>query len=143
VVVIARYLPGLRAPTFFTAGHSRLPFWEFALFDGVAALISAPLWVCLGFYFGDDIEQAARQASRFGHYILAGALAVAAGLAFRWLRRRRARAGAGPSQGAPSPLPGPAEGPGPGGAEPPSGEAGRRVAGGKGEAEDHHRVDAV
>lgn len=89
VVVVARYLPGLRAPTYFTAGHSRLPYWEFLLFDGAAALISAPLWVCLGFYFGDDIELAARQASRFGHYILAAAVAVAAGLVFRWLQRRR------------------------------------------------------
>jgi len=111
VVLIARYLPGLRAPTFFTAGHSRLPFWEFALFDGVAALVSAPLWVCLGFYFGDNIEQAALQASRFGHYILAAALAIVAGLAFRWLQRRRAAAGAAPARRAPGARPGPAEGP--------------------------------
>jgi membrane protein DedA with SNARE-associated domain len=90
VVVVARYLPGLRAPTYFTAGHSRLPFWEFVLFDGAAALVSAPLWVCIGFYFGDDIERAAREASRFGHYLLAAALVVVAGFGFRWLQRRRA-----------------------------------------------------
>jgi membrane protein DedA with SNARE-associated domain len=111
VVVVARYLPGLRAPTYFTAGHSRLPYWEFLLFDGAAALVSAPLWVCLGFYFGDDIEQAALQATRFGHYILAGALVVVAGLAFRWLQRRRAAAGAVPRPASRSPQPGPAEGP--------------------------------
>jgi membrane protein DedA with SNARE-associated domain len=90
VVVIARYLPGLRAPTYFTVGHSHLPYWEFLFFDGLAALISAPLWVCLGFWFGDDIERAAREASRFGHYILLGVLVVLAALAFRWLQRRRA-----------------------------------------------------
>jgi len=90
VVVIARYLPGLRAPTYFTAGHSRLPFWEFLLFDGAAALISAPLWVCLGFYFGDDIERAAREASRFSHYVLAAVLVVVAGFGLRWLQQRRA-----------------------------------------------------
>jgi len=111
VVVIVRYLPGLRAPTYFTAGHSRLPFWEFVLYDGVAALVSAPLWVCLGFYFGDDIGQAAREASRFGRYILAAALAVVAILAFRWIRRRRAEASAALPQGATSPRPGPAQGP--------------------------------
>ncbi|HEX7622305.1 MAG TPA: DedA family protein, partial [Anaeromyxobacteraceae bacterium] len=70
VVVIARYLPGLRAPTYFTVGHSRLPYWQFLIFDGLAALISAPLWVCIGFWFGDDIERAAREASRFSSYIL-------------------------------------------------------------------------
>jgi len=90
VVIVARFLPGLRAPTYFTVGHSRLPFWEFVLFDGLAAVVSAPLWVCLGFWLGDDIERAAREGSRFGHYILAGVLLVIAVLLGRaWMRRRR------------------------------------------------------
>ena len=74
LVMLARFLPGLRAPTFFVVGHARLPYWEFFLFDGVAALVSAPLWVCLGFWFGSDIQAAARQASKFSHYILAASL---------------------------------------------------------------------
>ncbi|HSN91510.1 MAG TPA: DedA family protein [Anaeromyxobacteraceae bacterium] len=90
VVLLARFLPGLRAPTFFTVGHARMPFWEFLLFDGVAALVSAPLWVAVGFYFGSDIHQAARAASRFGHYILAGAIAVVGALLIRWIQARRA-----------------------------------------------------
>jgi membrane protein DedA with SNARE-associated domain len=90
VVMVARFLPGLRAPTYFTVGHSRVPYWEFLLFDGLAALVSAPLWVCLGFWFGDDIERAARAGSRFGGYILAGVLALVAILIARaWLQRRR------------------------------------------------------
>jgi membrane protein DedA with SNARE-associated domain len=89
VVMIARFLPGLRAPTYFTVGHSKLPFWEFLLFDGVAAAVSAPLWVCLGFYFGSNIGEAARQAAHFGNYILAAVLAVVAGLGIRWWLARR------------------------------------------------------
>ncbi len=92
VVVIARYLPGLRAPTYFTVGHSRLPYFQFVLFDTAAALVSAPLFVGLGFYFGDDIELAARAASRFSHYILLAALAALAFVGLRWLRRQRAAA---------------------------------------------------
>jgi membrane protein DedA with SNARE-associated domain len=99
VVVIARYLPGLRAPTYFTVGHSRLPYWEFLLFDGLAAMVSAPLWVCLGFWFGDDIERAALEASRFGHYILLGVAVVLVVLACRWLQRRRAAQAAAREQG--------------------------------------------
>ncbi len=91
VVALARYLPGIRAPTYFTAGHARLPYWEFLLFDGAAALISAPLWVCIGFYFGSNIEAAAHEAQRFGHYILAGMAVIILVLAFRWMRARRAR----------------------------------------------------
>jgi membrane protein DedA with SNARE-associated domain len=92
VVVFARFLPGLRAPTFFTVGHARMPLWEFLLFDGAAALVSAPLWVCLGFWFGSDLEQAARVAGRFGHYILIAVGVVLAAVLARWLQARRAAA---------------------------------------------------
>lgn len=99
VVVIARYLPGLRAPTYFTVGHARLPFWQFVLFDSAAALISAPFWVGLGFWFGDDIERAAREAARFGQYIFVGVILVIAFLIYRWRRRwvraREAQGGGG------------------------------------------------
>jgi membrane protein DedA with SNARE-associated domain len=98
VVMFARFLPGLRAPTFFTVGHARMPLWEFLLFDGAAALVSAPLWVCVGFWFGSDLEQAARVAARFSHYILLGVAVVLAALTVRWLHARRA---------APAPAPEP------------------------------------
>ncbi len=92
VVMIARFLPGLRAPTYFTVGHSRLPYWRFLLFDGLAALVSAPLWVCLGFWFGDDLGRAAKEAARFGHFILMGVGVLLLVLGVRWwLRRRRAQ----------------------------------------------------
>ena len=89
VVLFARFLPGLRAPTFFTVGHARMPYWEFLAFDGSAALISAPVWVCLGFWFGDDLHAAARVAARFGHYILLAVGVALLALVARWLQRRR------------------------------------------------------
>jgi membrane protein DedA with SNARE-associated domain len=93
VVMVARFLPGLRAPTYFTVGHSRVPFWEFLLFDGLAALLSAPLWVALGFWFGDDIERAARAGSKFGSYILGAVVAIVVLMIGRaWWRRRKAAA---------------------------------------------------
>jgi membrane protein DedA with SNARE-associated domain len=94
VVMFARFLPGLRAPTYFTVGHSRLPYWKFLLFDGAAALVSAPLWVCLGFWFGSDLEEAARVASQFSHYILLGVAVILAGVVLRWLQQRKASASA-------------------------------------------------
>jgi membrane protein DedA with SNARE-associated domain len=96
VVVVARFLPGLRAPTYFTVGHAKLPYWEFLLFDGAAALVSAPLWVCLGFFFGSNIAEALRTAGHFGNYILGGVLLLVGVIALRWWRRRRrGAAGAG------------------------------------------------
>jgi len=94
VVMVARFLPGLRAPTYFTVGHSRFAYWKFLLYDGMAALVSAPLWVCLGFWFGDDIGKAARMAARFSHWLLGAVVAVVVLIALRilWLRRRAAAA---------------------------------------------------
>jgi membrane protein DedA with SNARE-associated domain len=90
VVVFARFLPGLRAPTFFTVGHARMPLWQFVLYDGVAALVSAPLWVCVGFWFGSDLQKAARVAAQFGHYILLAVAVVLLALTVRWWTARRA-----------------------------------------------------
>lgn len=98
VVIVARFLPGLRAPTFFTVGHARMPLWEFVAFDGVAALVSAPLWVCLGFWLGSDLHALAREASRFSHYILLAVAVVLLALWVRWMQARRAAA--------PAPRPG-------------------------------------
>ncbi|MEY2667626.1 MAG: hypothetical protein RJA59_264, partial [Pseudomonadota bacterium] len=57
-------------------------------------------WVCLGFWFGDDIERAARAGSKFGSYILGGVVVVVVLLLGRaWLRRRRASAAAAAAGG--------------------------------------------
>jgi membrane protein DedA with SNARE-associated domain len=96
LVMLARFLPGLRAPTFFVVGHARLPYREFFLFDGAAALVSAPLWVCLGFWFGSDIQQAARQAGKFSHYILIGSGVALAIYVLRWRWQRAAERAAAP-----------------------------------------------
>jgi membrane protein DedA with SNARE-associated domain len=61
VLFVGRFLPGLRAPIFFTAGSLRVRYWKFLLFDGLAALISVPFFVWLGHWlwgnFQDDIAQ--------------------------------------------------------------------------------------
>lgn len=50
VLFVARFLPGLRSPIFITAGMTRrIPYWRFLLLDGLAALISVPLWVYMGY----------------------------------------------------------------------------------------------
>lgn len=58
ILFIARFLPGLRAPIFLTAGIShRVPLWKFVLMDGCAAIISVPAWVYLGYYFAYDLDK--------------------------------------------------------------------------------------
>jgi membrane protein DedA with SNARE-associated domain len=97
VLLIARFLPGLRAPIFSTAGAMRVPYLKFVLFDGAAALMSVPIFVWFGHWlwvkFDDDIAKlsaAMAQTESYTAWIVAAVIAVA--VLVYWLRPRRSRA---------------------------------------------------
>lgn len=85
IVMIARFLPGVRAVTYFTAGSARMPFWRFLFWDGVAALASAPLFVYLGFKFGSELELLVHRVKE-GQLAIIGTLGfgAAAYALYRW-----------------------------------------------------------
>jgi len=95
---IARFLPGLRSLIFFSAGSLRVPYLTFLWWDGLAALISVPVFVWLGHWlwekFGHDaahFSEAMAHAHQWSLWVVLGALGVAAGvMLFRYWRRRRA-----------------------------------------------------
>ncbi len=61
VLFFARFMPGLRSPIFLAAGMSRrIPFSQFIVMDGLAAIISVPVWVYLGYYFADSLPDLLR-----------------------------------------------------------------------------------
>jgi membrane protein DedA with SNARE-associated domain len=74
VLFIARFLPGLRAPLFASAGAMHVPYIKFAVLDGSAALISAPVFVWLGHWlwvnFHEDLEQLSSVLARTHSYSL-------------------------------------------------------------------------
>jgi membrane protein DedA with SNARE-associated domain len=49
-IIGARFVPGLRAVTYFVAGLTGVPYWKFITFDCLAACVSAPAWVYLGWW---------------------------------------------------------------------------------------------
>ena len=61
VFFAARFMPGMRAGIFCMAGAMRASFSKFLFFDGVAALVSVPLWVWFGHLlwtkFGDNLSR--------------------------------------------------------------------------------------
>jgi membrane protein DedA with SNARE-associated domain len=98
VLFVGRFLPGLRAPIFFTAGSTRVKFWKFFFFDGLAALISVPFFVWLGHWlwskFKDDIVQLDRALSQTQTYtmVVAGViLVVVVTLVVRKIREMRTK----------------------------------------------------
>ena len=90
----ARFLPGLRSAVFLTSGMLGVrPIIFFAL-DGLAALISVPVWVIGGWWFGQNIEQALGFAERMQVALIGGLLVIVIGyfLFQRWKRNQRAKA---------------------------------------------------
>jgi membrane protein DedA with SNARE-associated domain len=72
LIFFARFMPGFRAPIFFSAGTLHLPFKVFFFYDGLAALISVPAIVGLIYYFGDSLDWIVRiiQRAEYGIVIV-------------------------------------------------------------------------
>lgn len=52
---IFRFTPGLRFPAHIAMGASQFPMWQFALMDGMAAMISVPTQILLIYHYGEQI----------------------------------------------------------------------------------------
>jgi len=76
VIFAARFMPGIRAVVFLIAGVFRVPYWKFLLIDGVAALISVPVWVWVGARFSKHLE-AILEGARLGTAGVVGVLILA------------------------------------------------------------------
>lgn len=91
VIFFARFMPGLRMPLFLTSGIYRVPAWKFFALDGLAALISVPLWVWVGYVFGENLEILERKIRKlqFGIYgVLAGVVVL---LVVIWVIKKNSR----------------------------------------------------
>jgi membrane protein DedA with SNARE-associated domain len=95
LMFVARFLPGLRTAVFFTAGMThRVDFLRFLAFDGFAALISVPFWVCLGYYGAENRDWllAWIKHGQSSLAVLVGLLVVGVGWLVWWrAQKRRAR----------------------------------------------------
>ena len=78
LIFFARFMPGLRTPVYFSMGSFRKPFYIFFIIDGLAALISVPVWVYIGMVFGQNLPLLEYYIKnvRIGIYLLAAALLV-------------------------------------------------------------------
>jgi len=93
-VFLGRFVAGVRGAVFLTAGMGGFPLWRFVLLDGLAALVSVPAWIALGYWAGARWEQLLEQAKTYQIYLLGGvavALAVSAYVARRRSLRRLMR----------------------------------------------------
>ena len=90
VLFVARFLPGLRTAVFVTAGISRkVSYLRFIIMDGLAALISVPIWIYLGEYGAHNIDwlMAKMHSLQSGIFVLLGI--GAAIVAWIWWKKRQ------------------------------------------------------
>ena len=68
-IFYARFLAGLRALVYLTAGSLDVQPSRFIFYDALGAMISVPIVVSLGYIFGEEIEQVFRYLGGFEHLI--------------------------------------------------------------------------
>lgn len=92
VILIARFIPGLRVVAFFTAGTMRMTWGRFLFLDLCGIAITCPLFIWLGFHFGAQIDSAIAWVKSVEDSILYSALIGGAAFgAWYWMRRRDRR----------------------------------------------------
>lgn len=95
IVVIARFIVGLRELNGIIAGVSGMHWLRFMAYNAVGAVAWVAVWVSAGYLAGDHIEAIYTDVSRYSVYLLiALVLLLAAYVLYRLSRRRRRRVAA-------------------------------------------------
>jgi membrane protein DedA with SNARE-associated domain len=90
VVVIARFIVGLREANGIVAGLSQMRWFTFALFNVIGACIWVGTWVSVGYQAGDHITAIYNGVNRFAIYLfIALAVLLVGYIARRAVRQRR------------------------------------------------------
>ncbi len=94
IIVVARFIEGLRQANGIIAGTAGMHWARFLFFNAIGAALWVLVWTSVGYFSGSHIDTIYSNATRYSTYlaILAGVL-VLAFVARRVLRVRRARAG--------------------------------------------------
>lgn len=89
IIFLARFMPGLRAPIYFSCGSLHLPTKIFLLYDGLAALISVPAIVYATYFFGHEIDKVIQTVRRIENGIAILILVGILLLLLKWFLNRR------------------------------------------------------
>jgi membrane protein DedA with SNARE-associated domain len=97
VVFCARHVAGFRGPTFALAAIHGISYPRFIFWDMLGTVISLPLWMGIGWFFGDSIDQLMNHTATAERVVTVAAVGVVLlGLAIHAvvnaLRRRRSAA---------------------------------------------------
>ncbi|HLQ37787.1 MAG TPA: DedA family protein [Planctomycetota bacterium] len=92
VIIVARFVPGIRVVAFFTAGAMKLSWLRFLLLDGAGIVVIVPLLTLLGRHSAGVIDDLIDKMQRLERGILWSAVgATLLLLAWFWMARRQRR----------------------------------------------------
>jgi membrane protein DedA with SNARE-associated domain len=88
-IFVGRFMPGFRSIIFAFAGLSKMSYVRFLLIDGLAAGISVPVFVYIGYRFAANIDWLFGRIDQIKHIVLPVVLVLAAGAVVMFVVRRR------------------------------------------------------
>ena len=92
IIIVARFIEGLRQANGIIAGISGLHWLKFVIFNAIGAALWVGVWVSIGYFSGSHIDSIYNTAAQYSTYLaVAVALLILAWIA-RTVVRRRARA---------------------------------------------------
>ncbi|MBL9076820.1 MAG: DedA family protein [Planctomycetes bacterium] len=101
VIVVARFLAGLRVVAFFTAGTMKMRWSRFLLLDGLGIVVLVPLLTWVGYHSAGVIESAIATVQKVERGLLwatVAGLVLVAGWLWLWRRRRQQQKARRPSE---------------------------------------------
>jgi membrane protein DedA with SNARE-associated domain len=90
-IFVGRFFAGFRAAVYLTAGTVKFPLGRFMLLDFLAALISVPIWIYLGWIFGENWHEVIDIFKRYQWWVVGGIVLIVAAIWFI-MRTRKKRA---------------------------------------------------
>jgi membrane protein DedA with SNARE-associated domain len=95
IIIVARFIEGLRQANGIIAGISGIHWAKFLVFNAIGAALWVAVWTSIGYFSGSHINTIYDTASRYSTYVaIAFGVFVLAYVALRVVRARRARADA-------------------------------------------------
>lgn len=91
-VFFGRFVAGIRGAVFLSAGIANFPFSRFLLMDFLAALISVPVWIYMGWLFGENWHAILDTAKEYQTWVVGIAAVLVGGGLFAWNLYKKRRA---------------------------------------------------
>jgi membrane protein DedA with SNARE-associated domain len=93
IIVIARFIEGLRQANGIVAGTTGMHWLRFLAFNALGAALWVAVWTCVGYFSGNHITSIYDTASRYSTYLaIAVGVAIVSFIVWRVVRARRERA---------------------------------------------------